>query len=215
MQAAYAGTLADVLIPRTGDRSRDLFRDVALVVGCTVMVTLMAQVRIPLPFTPVPITGQTFGALVAGAALGSKRGASGMGLYLVLGSVGLPVFAGWKSGPVWTLASGGYIIGFVAAAYVVGWLAERGWDRRPLVLVAMLIGNIIIYIPGLLQLSFFVPEGRVLEFGLWPFIPGDLVKLYLASMLLPGAWALVLTGVGQRKSYRDVKHYHRRKRWLS
>ena len=191
MQAAYVGTLADVLVPRTGDRSRDLIRDVALVVSCMVVMTLLAQVRIPLPFTPVPITGQTFGALLAGAALGGTRGASGIGLYLVLGSVGLPVFAGWTSGPVWTLASGGYLIGFVAAAYVVGWLAERGWDRRPLVLVAMLIGNIIIYIPGLLQLSFFVPEGRVLEFGLWPFIPGDLVKLYLASMLLPGTWALV------------------------
>ena len=147
------------------------------------------------PFTPLGVDrtqpGQTLGVLLTGAALGSRRGAATMALYLVLGSVGAPVFAGWASGPVWTLASGGYIIGFIPAAFVVGWLAERGWDRRPWVLAAMLLGNVAIYIPGLLQLAFFVPEGKVLEFGLWPFIPGDLVKLYLASLLLPVAWSVM------------------------
>ena len=190
MQAATI-TLADAVFPRTGVRQRDLLRDLGLVVGFTVLMTLLAQVRVPLPFTPVPITGQTLGVLLTGAALGSRRGAAAMALYLVLGSGGAPVFAGWGNGLVWTLASGGYIIGFIPGAFIVGWLAERGWDRRPGVLAAMLLGNAAIYVPGLLQLAYFVPEGKVLEFGLWPFIPGDLVKLYLASLLLPVAWSVV------------------------
>lgn len=184
-------TLADAVFPRSGVLLQDLLRDLGLVLGFTILMTLLAQVRVPLPFTPVPITGQTLGVLLTGAALGSRRGAATMALYLILGGVGAPVFAGWGSGLVWTLASGGYIIGFIPAAFIVGWLAERGWDRRPWVLAAMLLGNAAIYVPGLLQLAYFVPEGKVLEFGLWPFIPGDLVKLYLASLLLPVAWSVV------------------------
>ncbi|MCH8349794.1 MAG: biotin transporter BioY [Chloroflexi bacterium] len=184
-------TLADAVFPRSGVLQQDLLRDLGLVLGFTILMTLLAQVRVPLPFTPVPITGQTLGVLLTGAALGSRRGAATMALYLILGGVGAPVFAGWGSGLVWTLASGGYIIGFIPAAFIVGWLAERGWDRRPWVLAAMLLGNAAIYVPGLLQLAYFVPEGKVLEFGLWPFIPGDLVKLYLASLLLPVAWSVV------------------------
>ncbi|MCI0785567.1 MAG: biotin transporter BioY [Chloroflexi bacterium] len=188
---ASTSTLADAVFPRSGVLQQDLLRDLGLVLGFTILMTLLAQVRVPLPFTPVPITGQTLGVLLTGAALGSRRGAATMALYLILGGVGAPVFAGWGSGLVWTLASGGYIIGFIPAAFIVGWLAERGWDRRPWVLAAMLLGNAAIYVPGLLQLAYFVPEGKVLEFGLWPFIPGDLVKLYLASLLLPVAWSVV------------------------
>ena len=188
---ASTSTLADAVFPRSGVLQQDLLRDLGLVLGFTILMTLLAQVRVPLPFTPVPITGQTLGVLLTGAALGSRRGAATMALYLILGGVGAPVFAGWGSGLVWTLASGGYIIGFIPAAFIVGWLAERGWDRRPWVLAAMLLGNAAIYVPGLLQLAYFVPEGKVLEFGLWPFIPGDLVKLYLASLLLPIAWSVV------------------------
>ena len=184
-------TLADAVFPRSGVLQQDLLRDLGLVLGFTILMTLLAQVRVPLPFTPVPITGQTLGVLLTGAALGSRRGAATMALYLILGGVGAPVFAGWGSGLVWTLASGGYIIGFIPAAFIVGWLAERGWDRRPWVLAAMLLGNAAIYVPGLLQLAYFVPEGKVFEYGLWPFIPGDLVKLYLASLLLPVAWSVV------------------------
>ena len=155
------------------------------------MVTaLLARVSIPLGFTPVPITGQTLAVLLTGAALGSRRGASSMALYLVAGAL-LPVYAGGGSGLVWNLASGGYIIGFIPAAYVVGFLCERGWDRRVWIILAMLAGNIVLYIPGLIQLSFFVPEGKVLELGLYPFIPGDLIKLYIASLTVPTAWALL------------------------
>ena len=191
MQATATLTLADTLFPRTGTMQRDLLRDLVLIVGFTVMMSLVAQIRIPLPNSPVPITGQTFGVLLTGAALGSRRGAASMALYVIVGGMGLPVFAGWGTGLFWSFASGGYIIGFVPAAFIVGWLAERGWDRRPRILVAMLLGNIVLYVPGLIQLEAFF-EGKAFVWGLWPFIPGDLAKLYLASLAMPTAWSLAL-----------------------
>ncbi len=192
--------LADVVFP-TNERSRRILRDVMLVVGASLFTALLAQVKIPLGFTPVPVTGQTFAVLLTGATLGRRRGAAAMLLYLLAGSW-LPFYAGGGSGFFWGIASGGYIIGFIPAAYAVGWLTERGWDRKPWILLALLAGNVILYIPGLLQLSFFVqaidpsvPAAAVgsttLEWGLYPFILGDLIKLYAASLLLPGAWALV------------------------
>ena len=150
----------------------------------------MARVSIPLGFTPVPITGQTLAVLLTGASLGSRRGASSMALYLVAGWF-LPIYAGGNSGFFWNLASGGYLVGYIAAAFIVGFLCERGWDRKVWILLAMLAGNVALYIPGLIQLSFFVPEGKTLELGLYPFIPGDLVKILMASLLIPGSWALV------------------------
>ena len=185
-------TLTDYLWPRVGVWRQDAVRDAVLVVGFTIMLALVAQIRVPLPSTPVPITGQTFGVLLIGACLGSRRGVAATLLYLVAGSAGLPVFADWSHGLLWKFSSGGYIIGFVPAAYVVGWLAERGWDRGPWLMVAMLLGNVVLYVPGLYQLSFFVPHDKVLTFGLYPFIPGDLIKLYLASLALPTAWAATL-----------------------
>ncbi len=185
--------LADVLLP-ANETARRIARDAVLIVGACLFTALLAQVKIPLGFTPVPITGQTFAVLLVGATLGSRRGAAAMLLYLIAGSW-LPFYAGGASGFVWSIASGGYIVGFIPAAYVVGWLAERGWDRKVWILVAMLAGNIILYLPGLLWLSRFVlPEwacGNTLNCGLYPFILGDLIKLYVASLLLPGGWALV------------------------
>ena len=185
--------LADALLP-ANETARRIARDAVLIVGACLFTALLAQVKIPLGFTPVPITGQTFAVLLVGAALGSRRGAAAMLLYLIAGSW-LPFYAGGASGFVWSIASGGYIVGFIPAAYVVGWLAERGWDRKVWILVAMLAGNIILYLPGLLWLSRFVlPEwacGNTLNCGLYPFILGDLIKLYVASLLLPGGWALV------------------------
>ena len=182
-------SLVDALFPAQ-ETSRKWIRDAILVLGFALVTALLARVSIPLGFTPVPITGQTLAVLLTGAALGSRRGASSMTLYLVAGSF-LPVYAGGGSGLFWTFASGGYLIGYIPAAYVVGFLCERGWDRRVWIILAMLAGNIVLYIPGLIQLSFFVPEGRVLELGLYPFILGDLIKLYVASLALPASWALL------------------------
>ena len=181
--------LVDSVIP-VNDRVLRAARDVALIVAASLFVALMAQLVIRLPFTPVPITGQTLAVLLVGAALGSWRGGAALFLYLIEGSF-LPFYAEGVSGLVWTLASGGYIIGFIPAAFVVGFLSERGWDRSVWIILAMLAGNIILYVAGLIQLSYFVPEGKVLEFGLYPFILGDLVKLYIASLALPTAWAVV------------------------
>ena len=185
--------LADAVIP-VGDGARRLTRDIALVIGGCLITALLAQVKIPLGFTPVPITGQTFAVLLVGASLGSWRGASALLLYLVAGTW-LPFYAGGASGFVGSLASGGYIVGFIPAAFAVGWLAERGWDRRPRILLAMLSGNVVLYVPGLLWLATFAPaESRwatTMEWGLYPFVVGDAVKLVAASLLLPGAWKLV------------------------
>ena len=185
--------LADAVLP-VGDGARRITRDLALVIGGCLLVALLAQVKIPLGFTPVPITGQTFAVLLVGASLGSWRGASALLLYLVAGTW-LPFYAGGASGFVGSIASGGYIVGFIPEAFAVGWLAERGWDRRPKILLAMLAGNVILYVPGLLWLTTFAPaESRwatTLEWGLYPFVVGDAVKLVAASLLLPGAWKLV------------------------
>lgn len=185
--------LADAVIP-TGDGARRLTRDIALIVGGCLITALLAQVKIPLGFTPVPITGQTLAVLLVGASLGSRRGATALLLYLVAGTW-LPFYAGGASGFVGSLPSGGYIVGFIPAAFAVGWLAEKGWDRGPRILLAMLAGNVILYVPGLLWLATFAPaESRwatTMEWGLYPFVVGDAVKLVAASLLLPGAWKLV------------------------
>jgi biotin transporter BioY len=178
--------LAGALWPRTS-----LVRDVTLILGGSLLVTLAAHVEIPLE--PVPITGQTFAVLLVGALVGSARGALSLAAYLVEGMAGLPVFAGGVGGVSHIVGpSGGYLVGFVVAALVVGWLCERGWDRRLVTAaLAMLAGNTVIYLFGLAWLGRFVSPDQVLALGLIPFIPGDVVKLALAALALPGGWALV------------------------
>ena len=153
----------------------------------------MARLSIPLPFTPVPITGQTLAVLLTGAVLGRTRGVLSMALYLLWGILGLPVFAGGTGGIVRLVGpTGGYLLGFVFAAGATGWLAQRGWDRRvPTALLAMAAGNVVIYLFGLPWLAAFVGPERAASLGLVPFIPGDVVKLFLAAALLPAAWRLV------------------------
>lgn len=184
---AQALPLADVLIP-----GKNLVRELSLVGIFVGLTALASQVTIRLPFTPVPITGQTFAVLLSGAAVGSRRGGAAQLAYLGLGCAGLPVFAGGSRGLPFG-PSGGYLVGFVAAAYVVGLLVERGWDRRiRTTAVAMLVGNAVIYAFGLPWLAAFTggPLAKVLMLGLYPFIPGDLLKLALASALLTSAWLL-------------------------
>ena len=155
-------------------------------------VALAAQVAIRLPFSPVPITGQTLAVLMVGALLGSRRGAWSLLAYLLEGLVGLPVFAAGASGPSYLLGpTGGYLFGFIAAAFVIGWLAERGWDRRVgTTALAMVAGNVAIYLCGICWLAFYV-GARALALGLFPFLAGDVVKLVLAATLLPLGWGLL------------------------
>lgn len=168
-----------------------------LVVSFALVTALAAQMTIPLPFTPVPITGQTFAVLLAGAALGSRLGAASQGLYWMLGATGLPFYAdgagGWQAA---TGATAGYLVGFVIAAYVVGLLAERRHDRNVITAIpAFLTGSAIIYLTGVSWLWHSVPAFTTAEeamnAGLTPFIVGDLVKIGVAGVLLPTAWRLV------------------------
>jgi biotin transport system substrate-specific component len=187
--------LADLALPRSWREQAGVWlaANVVLVVAGSLLTALAAQVSIPLPFTPVPITGQTFAVLLVGAALGRRRGAASMALYVAQGLAGLPVFAGGKAGLAVLLGpTGGYLIGFIAAAFVTGWLAERGWDRRPLTTaLAMVFGNLVIYLFGVSWLAVFVGISKAPLLGMVPFIPGDILKIVLATAALPEAWWVV------------------------
>lgn len=187
---AEAFTLRRAVFPHT----TALTHAVLIIVGAG-LVAVCAQVSIALPFTPVPVTGQTFAVLLVGAALGPISGAASLTLYVLAGIAGGPVYAdgqhGWN---VITSATGGYLIGFILAATLTGWLATRRWDRRfATATSAMLAGNTLIYLIGLPWLAWQLHTNleNTLEFGLYPFIVGDLLKLYLAAVLLPTAWRIV------------------------
>ncbi len=169
-------------------------RDAALIVTYAVLVGLLAQLVIPLPFTPVPITGQTFGVLLGGMALGWRRALAGMVLYLAVGLVGVPWFAQGKGGfSVLSAPSFGYLVGFVVAAALLGLLAERGASRNALLTIAaMVAGNVVIYFFGVTWLmnAVHVNLATAISLGLTPFLLGDAIKALLAAGLLPGAWKI-------------------------
>jgi biotin transport system substrate-specific component len=185
-----AATLRLAVFPRTG-----LLVDALLALGGAAFVGLAAQLSHKLGFTPVPITGQTFAVLLVGAAYGPALGAASLSLYLLLGVIGVPWYAEQKHGwDVFSGASGGYIVGFVLAAAVTGWLSERGWDKRfSSSIASMLTGSVVIYFCGAVWLhhELGVSWNTTLVDGVYPFVPGDLVKLYLAAAALPAAWKLV------------------------
>jgi biotin transport system substrate-specific component len=185
-----AATLRLAIFPRSS-----ALTDALLVVAGAGFVALAAQIEIHLGFTPVPITAQTFAVLLVGTALGPLLGTLSLALYVAVGLLGAPVYAGGEGGWEWMEgATGGYLIGFVVAAGVAGLLAERQWDRRiSTAVAAMLTGNVIIYLFGLPWLAHVVDYGwqQTFEAGLYPFVVGDLMKLYLAGALLPAAWRLV------------------------
>jgi biotin transport system substrate-specific component len=163
--------------------------DTILVVGGAALIALAAQISISLPFTPVPITGQTFAVATTAAALGLRAGAASSLLYVAAGIVGLPVYADGGSG--WHAvsgATGGYLFGFIVCALIVGWCGDRGWTSSFSSTVgAMLLGETVIYICGVLWLRHVLhtPLEKTLEFGLYPFVVGDLLKVYAAAAVLP------------------------------
>ena len=181
-------TFMDVAISRTG-----ILWDVVLVAGFACLTAAFAQISFWIG--PVPVTGQTFAVLLAGALLGSRRGALSQLTYLAVGAAGIPYWFALGGPPgIARLVgpTGGYLIGFVAVAFVVGWLAERGWDRRVgTAALAMLAGEIVLYIFGLSWLAHFVAGGAVLQAGLYPFVIGDLIKVAAAALILPSGWLLL------------------------
>jgi biotin transport system substrate-specific component len=202
-------TLALTLAPPRSRTAARVSFQVACALGGSILVAGLAQVSFRLPFTPVPITGQTLGVLLVGAAYGPALGVATLVLYLFWGLVGLPVFAPNADGAHdtglqvlrATSATGGYLLGFAVAAGVSGWLSRRGWDRSLRSSIgAMLLGSIVIYAVGVPWLYHALPpviEGKpvtldtALSLGLYPFIIGDTLKLLVAAGLLPAAWRLL------------------------
>lgn len=170
---------------------KSLLGQIALVVAGSLVVALLAQVSIPLPFTPVPLTGQTLAVLLVGGALGGWLGGLSLLLYLVEGALGFPVFAGHVGGfPIGP--TGGYLVGFVVMAAIVGGLSERGWDRSlGKSIIAMIVGELVLYAIAVPWLGFYVGMSHALSLGFIPFVLGDSLKLLLAGAMFPMAWKLV------------------------
>jgi biotin transport system substrate-specific component len=189
-------TLVEAIVPRRQAGASRVVYGAGLAVGGSLLVAGLAQVSIRLPFTPVPITGQTLGVLLVGASLGPALGAASLLLYLAEGAVGLPFFADGGHGVSvlgLSSATGGYLWGFVLAAALIGWLSRLGWDRSIRSSIgAMFLGEVVLYGVGVpwLMSSLGVPLEKGLEFGLYPFVIGDTLKLLAAAALLPGAWRL-------------------------
>ena len=171
---------------------RSAVRDVILTLGAAGAVGLAAQIAVPVPGSPVPITGQTFAVLLAGVTLGATRGAAGMLIYMVAGVLGVPWFAAGASG--WPTATAGYLIGFLVAAALIGQLAALGADRSPARTIGLMAaGNVLIYLFGVPWLAFStgMDMTSAITTGLAPYLVGDVLKTALAAALLPGAWVLI------------------------
>jgi biotin transport system substrate-specific component len=193
VQTLRANTLSATLVPESW------LNNVILVIAGSLFVAASAQFSYQFSFSTVPVTGQTFAVLLVGALYGSKLGAATLIAYLAEGAMGLPVFALGRGGiSAIASASGGYLFGFIICAYVVGWFAERGWDRTRFIVLPMLLGNALIYVPGIIWLHYQfhivdipISWSTALDYGLWPFIAGDLAKLVAAALVVPAGWTLV------------------------
>ena len=189
--------------PTLADRifARSITTDLVLVAAGAALTAGAAQLFIPL--WPVPITMQTLAVLLVGSTLGAARGAASMGLYLLLGLVGLPVYSEGASGAAVLFGpTGGYIVGFVFAAALTGWLAQRNWDKKFLgAALSFLAGTVVIFAFGLVWLSLALSANleQTLSWGLYPFILGGIVKAAIAAALIPGTWKLI-SWLDSRKS---------------
>ncbi|SDZ47886.1 biotin transporter BioY [Herbiconiux ginsengi] len=199
--------LAD-LVGRPSTRARALAVDAGLVLAGVALVALLAKVSFFIG--PIPITGQTLGVIVVGAALGARRGAVAMTTYMLLGLAGAPVFAGALAGPAYVLMpSFGFVLGFIPAAFLAGWVAERAWDRKPVLAFVGFVGaSIIPFLIGVPYMALIlaavmgqpVTVAGVLEAGVWPFIVPGLIKAAAAALIVPGAWLVA------RAADRTKKH---------
>ncbi|MGB7581883.1 MAG: biotin transporter BioY [Sedimentisphaerales bacterium] len=183
-------TVVDVFRP--DEKISAVLYDAMVIICGSLILGLSSQIKVYLPISPVPITGQTFAVLMLAALLGSKRGVLTIIAYLVEGILGLPVFAGGMGPATLIGPTGGYLVGFVAVAYVVGKLAEMGWDRRvSTTIAAMLAGEIVLYTFGVCWLAIMTNIRIALAVGLYPFIVGDILKVVLAAAVLPAGWKLL------------------------
>jgi len=188
--------LADI-VARPSTRARAFAVDATLVLAGVALVALFAKVSFYIG--PVPITGQTAGVIIVGAALGARRGAASLATYMLVGLAGLPIFAGPVAGPAYVLSpSFGFILGFIPAAFFAGWLAERAWDRKPVLAFLGFVGaSVIPFLVGVPYMALIlgavlgqeVTFGSVMAAGVIPFIVPGLIKAAFVALLLPAAWA--------------------------
>jgi biotin transport system substrate-specific component len=184
-------TYADMIRPRI-ITNRTVYNAI-LVLAASLLLALSAQIAIPLPFTPVPVTAQTFAVLFLAALLGRKRAVYAVALYLIQGASGLPVFAGGNAGIVYlTGMTGGYLIGFLPAAYLCGFLAERKWDRHYVTAsILFASGSAVILLCGVFWLALYTSLEFALQAGLYPFVIADLIKIIIALVSLPSGWKII------------------------
>ena len=188
----YPSMSAALLLGEADSKIQRAVRYALLALAGSALITLCTQISLPL--FPVPMTLQTFAVFLIGLTYGWRLGGITVALYLLEGALGLPVFSGGKGGMlVFMGPTAGYLVGFLLAATACGWFAERGFDRSYFkLLVALLLGNVLLYVPGLLWLGTLIGWDKpVLEYGLYPFISGDLLKISMAVLLLPTAWKVV------------------------
>jgi biotin transport system substrate-specific component len=176
--------------------------NLAIILGASFFIALMSQAVVRLPFSPVPITGQTFAILLVGASLGARRGALAVLAYLAEGLLGLPVFASGGAGFAYLMGpTGGFLLGFITMAAVVGWLAERGRDRHiKSAWLIFLAGEIVLFTIGLSWLTLYVGADKTLALGLIPFIPGEILKIILAGLALPAGWRIMYEEVRMKNA---------------
>lgn len=191
--AMRANTLSARLIPESW------ITNIILIAAGSALMAISAQFSHHFSFSTVPVTGQTFAVLLIGALYGSRLGAATMIAYVGEGAAGMPVFANGTGGiAAIATPSGGYILGFIVMAFIIGWFAERGFDRSRWIVLPMLLANAALYVPGVIWLhqQFHIVGQPIswetaLDFGLWPFIAGDLAKLVAASLAVPAGWTIV------------------------
>ena len=188
----YPSMSAYLFLVEVDSKIQRAFRYALLALAGSVLITICSQISLPL--FPVPMTLQTFAVFLIGLTYGWRLGGITVSLYLLEGAIGLPVFSGGKGGMIVFMGpTAGYLVGFLLAATACGWFAERGFDRSYFRLfLSLIVGNILIYTPGLFWLGTLIGWDKpVLEYGLYPFIGGDLLKIAMAVLLLPTVWKIV------------------------
>lgn len=167
-------------------KSESIAFSAVIAVAGSILLALLARLSIPVPFSPVPITGQTFGVLLLGGLLGSRLASLSVLFYLIEGSIGLPVFAGGSLGLVYLLGpTGGYLIGFLPSAFVIGYLIEKGWYKNLfLIIAALTIGILIIFLFGVSWLAITAGLIAALNIGIVPYLPGAVIKIGLAATVI-------------------------------
>ena len=172
-------------------KEKETFKNILLVLGGVAFLSIMSQVLIPLPYTPVPISLGTFGVTLMALLYGRKLGTATILSYVAAGSLGAPIFAGGKAGSLFS-PTGGYILGYIAATIILGYLADRGITKSYVkTILSLMLSSAIILTLGALVLSLFMPGKNAFMIGVLPFLPGDALKSTTVTLLLPTLWKFI------------------------